>query len=278
MLRIELIKALKSKEFFFSVILVLVIFVAQAIWVKEYIVTGFIVDNGKYAYVTPDVSFMQAWIGQDIFSAYAYMFYSVLFPLIAALPYASNHFREHQIGYDKQIVCRVGKKKYISTKYITSFIVGGMVITIPSLISLLWSMSWLPLIPLNLTLMQTGVTSESLWVEIFIKYPLLYALLYILLDFIIGGILACSALSLTYVVQSRFQLLIMPMMINLLLVEILNYVPGTIGRLCRLVPYCYISPFSLVPVTGVEIFISLSIIMLINYILYFIKGKRGDVL
>ena len=278
MLRIELIKALKSKEFFFSVILVLVIFVAQALWVKEYIVTGFIVDNGKYAHITPDVSFMQAWIGQDVFSAYAYMFYSVLFPLIAALPYASNHFREHQIGYDKQIVCRVGKKKYISTKYITSFVVGGMVITIPSLISLLWSMSWLPLIPLNLTLMQTGVTSESLWAELFVEYPLLYAILYILLDFVIGGVLACSALSLTHIVKSRFQLLIMPMMINLLLVEIFNYIPGPIGHLCRLVPYCYISPFSLVPVTEVEIIISLSIISMITYILYFMKGKNGDVL
>ncbi len=278
MLRIEIYKALKTKEFIFTFILTLVIFVAQAFWVKEYIVTGFILDNGKYAHITPDMSFMQAWIGQDVFSAYAYMFYSVLFPLLAALPYASNHFREHQIGYDKQIVCRVGKMKYNSTKLMTSFIVGGMVITIPSLLSLLWSMSWLPLIPLNLGLMQTGVTSESLWAELFVQYPLLYALLYILLDFAIGGVLACSALALTYVVKSRFQLLSLPMMINLLLVEILNYVPGAIGRLCRLIPYCYISPFSLVPVTGVEICISLSIIILIVYIIYLIKGKRGDVL
>lgn len=277
MLRVELKKAIGTKEFIFSTIVVLGIFYAQAMWVKEYLEIGFINDNGKYAHITPDVSFMQAWIGQDVFSAYAYMFYSILFPLLAALPYASNHFREHQLGYDKQIVCRVGKKKYNSTKLMTSFIVGGMVISIPSLISLLWSMSWLPLIPLNLGIMQTGITSESMWAEIFVEFPLLYALFYILLDYVIGGILACSALALTYIVKSRFQLLILPMMINLLLVEILNYIPGTIGRLCRMIPYCYISPFSLVPVTGLEIFISLSIIMSMIYILYLVKGKRSDV-
>ncbi len=278
MLRIELKKALRSKEFFIAVIVVLVIFVAQAFWIKKYLEVAFINDVDKYSYMTPDVSFMQAWIGQDVFSAYAYMLYSILFPLLAALPYASNHLREHRLGYDKQIISRVGIKKYIGTKYVASFIVGGMVITIPSLLSLMWSMSWLPLIPLDLSIMQTGVTSQSLWAEVFVKYPLVYALLYIMLDFIIGGVLACSALALSYIVQSRFQLIILPMMINLLLVEILNYVPGTIGHLCKLVPYCYISPFSLVPVTALEIFISLSIMVVITYVLYFARGKKRDVL
>ncbi|MBQ8317705.1 MAG: hypothetical protein IJX85_05145 [Lachnospiraceae bacterium] len=278
MLRLEIKKVFESKSFLLSLILGMLIVLLQASWVKKYLEVAYMDSESLVYSRIADVSFLQGWIGQDPFSAYAYMFYLVLFPMLAAMPYGANHFKEHKLGYDKNVICRIGKRKYFITKYIAAFFSGGMVVTIPSVISLMWSMTWLPLIPIDLSMAYTGVNVDSLWGEIFFEHPLLYALLYIALDFVIAGVFSTCSLALTFIVKSEFQIMIFPMLINIFLVELLNYAPGVLGKVCRMVPYCYVSPYSLVAVSGWEIILSLSILMVVTLFTYYYVGRKGDVL
>lgn len=273
MFKLELKKAFHSNGFKIAVLLGCVLMILQSVWIYAYL-------EGFYSVILlndANPSFLQAWMGTEPFSVYSNLYYYILFPLLAALPYAGSGLREQQLGYDKQMIIRVGKWRYASSKYGASFMAGGVVVTIPPLLSLMLAMSRLPMIPEPKSMGQGAVGALSLWSLIYYKNPLLYVLLYIGLDFLVGGILSNIALSFTYWMNSRFVLFITPMMANLLLVELLNNAPGIMGRIVLLVPYAYVYPIG-GPATGLHIFFSMVLLFLLSSCLYFGRIWRRDFL
>lgn len=54
--------------------------------------------------------------------------------IIAALPYGISYYRDKKSGFIKNICTRTDKKKYLNSKYIATFLSGGMVAAIPIII------------------------------------------------------------------------------------------------------------------------------------------------
>lgn len=281
MLRLEFCKAIRGKGFRTSLILGIALSILHAFWVSDYLEQAFfrtIRENGKGAYFNADPSFMQGWIGMDVFSTYGSLFYLTLFPLLAALPYAASLLREEQLGYEKNVMIRSGKTVYFMTKFITAFITGGIVVTVPAVLSLGIAMSYLPLIPVEPLMYQTGITSFSLWGEIFYRSPLLYAVLYLLLDFVIAGVFSVLSLTICWRMKNVFLGMVLPMMLNLALPGVLNLAPGFLKELCPLIPYVYICPGGIGFCTGRDVVAGLLLIFFGAGCMYGIRAKKGDVL
>jgi hypothetical protein len=275
----ELKKSLRRANVWIAMGLGILLSVLHAIWVSNKLEISFlqrIRENGKNAYFIATPSFMQGWIGMDVFSVYGSLFYLVLFPMLAALPYAASLLRERQLGYDKQAIIRSGRRRYYFAKYISVFLTSGIVVTIPSLISLGIAMTYLPMIPVTAFMYQTGVT--DLWVSIFYSKPLLYAFLYILLDFVIAGTLGIVSLALSWRIENTFMILVLPMMMNLMLVEVLSSAPGFLGELSKYVPYSYIHPGQVRFYSGWNVAIGVAVLFVVSSGYYWYQVYRQDVL
>lgn len=276
----EMKKALRARGFWFALLIGLAIVAVQSVAINQYLKAYFIDVNvtDKFYANTAEVSFLQAWIGQDPITAFGFLYYLVLFPLLACLPCAASHFREKELGYDKVSIVLLGKKRYLRNKFIVTFLTGGIVITVPPLASVIIAMSYLPIIPETLAMAQTGIYAGTLWGVLFYEKPLLYVCLWLILDFVIGGCLAVCGLSLTFLVESRFQILVLPMMLNMLLVELCNFAPGVLGMMCKLIPYCYVAPVGISQVRGGMVLISIVLMLVGSASLYYGMGKRRDVI
>lgn len=281
MLKLEFYKAIRSRGFLSSLLVGLILCILHAFWVYDYLEAAFfqmIREEGKWAYFTADPSFLQGWMGMDVFSIYGDLFYLVLFPLLAALPYGASLLREEQLGYEKQVVMRSGKRAYFVTKFVIAFLTGGIVVTIPAVLSLGIAMSYLPLIPVESFMEQTGVDAFSMWVGLFQQYPLVYALLYIMLDFVIAGIFAVLSLTICWRMKNAFLGMVLPMMLNLLLPRMLNLAPGFLGELCPLIPYVYIHPGGIASFTGLNVMTGLLLLLLGTGCVYGICSRKEDIL
>lgn len=281
MLKQEIRKSLHNKNMILIIVISVIMVVLHTIFVRNYISTAFAIDETSRYYAFDaglEVSFIQGWIGGEPFSVYNNMFYYILFPLYAAIPYASYAKREKELGYAKCLMVKTGRNKYLLSKYAASFLAGGIAVSIPAVLSLMMAMTWLPIIPMNIVAAQTGVGNFSMWSYIFYNKPLLYALMYIGLDFIVGGLLACVSLSLTHLVRSRFVLLVLPMVVNAFVVNLLNYVKYPFSRLLYIVPYVYVNPTCLLDVSIYDVLISIAVLFAISFGLWFGIGKKRDYL
>lgn len=261
----ELKKALHGKNFWVSLSVGCLLTIFHAIWVADYLNTSFvqrIEENGKNAYFIANPSFMQGWIGMDVFSAYGNLFYVVIFPLLAALPYATSIYHERKLGYDKQMIVRCGKKRYFFVKYLTTFIVAGIAVTVPAVLSLGIAMTYLPLIPMESFMYQTGVS--LLWVNIFYSKPLLYVILYMMVDFAVAGTLGIVSLSFTFFAKSNYMILILPTIMNLLFAESLSSAPNALRQLISYLPYAYAHPGQIAYYSGWHICVSLVVLTMVS--------------
>lgn len=279
MFTLEIKKAVFNRQMLFMTLFSIIMVIMHSIYVHNYISTAFSTEPTDYFYYFDpglDISFIQAWIGGEPFSVFNNLFYYILFPLYAAVPYASYAKKEKELGYSKCLLVKVGRKKYLVSKYIACFLSGGITVSIPSVLSLMVALSWLPAIPLNIAAAQTGVNNFSLWSYYFFNKPVLYAIMYICLDFVVGGLLACVSLSLTNLVRSRFVLLIMPMIANSFVVNFLNYIKYPFSRLLYIVPYVYVNPTCLLDVNIYDVMISIAVLFMVSFGIWFGIGVKRD--
>lgn len=270
----EIAKVINGIEIKIALFIGILLVIIQAPNSKSYVER--ITALNKYSYLEPETSFLQVWIGQDRLTGCGDLFYLVLFPMLAAIPFAASHFREKKLGYDKLVISKIGRKKYFFNKYLVAFISGGIVVFIPPIISMLWSLTCYPVVPLRSYAQTTVVRGDFLWTYFYNK-PVMYVLLFGVMNFVVGGSLAAAALSLTYYVESSFQLMILPMLINLILPDVFNVLPGALSGITRYFPYAYVSPMPIASVGLRHIATSVLVINLFSGLLYFINTRR-DVL
>ena len=67
------------------------------------------------------------WIGHEAGSTGFYLAVYML-PLIAVLPFGWSLFSEIHNNYQNNMICRLGKTKYFTSKYIAVFFTGAFVI------------------------------------------------------------------------------------------------------------------------------------------------------
>lgn len=258
MLRVELYKATHNWRYVFSILIGIVICVAYAFWSHDFLcgIVGSADADGAILFTLKDISFVDAWLGHDVISACGRIFYISLFPILAAYPYATALLQELKSGYYNVVITRSGRRKYYVTKYIATFLSGGIVVTIPAVLSLLVALTWLPNIPEMRELYMTGVTMRSMWSDIFFSKPLLYCLMYIALDFVVAGIIACLSITISLKAKDGFVSLIFPMILFSVLYDLLGYF-NNLRDIRQLIPNSYVSPAAFDNVTFKSVLISL---------------------
>ena len=149
------------------------------------------------------------WMGGEGFGFFTENFF-LLFPLLAVIPLGDSLATDTLSGYTMHMFISGKKKHYYTARFISAFIVGGIVIAFPLIINMLLYIATCPSIcsePANGT---APIFANSMWSYLFYKYPMIYELLYLIIDFTFGGIFSCLAVSVGMATRNRFLPYIFP--------------------------------------------------------------------
>lgn len=214
-----------------------------------------------------------SWIGGEEFTL-GYTIFFFVFPLLATIPYSWSFLLENQNGYIKNIVLRVDKKVYLISKYISTFVVGGLSVTIPLLFDFLImgliAPNQLPdLIYPYYTVFQGGFMSE-----IFYTLPVLYVLVYMFIIFIISGLIATISMSMAVFIKNKIVILITPFILLL----IIEYIISLIQTNYEFSPLLFTHPTPIRLQHHIGIILGWTIIFFIISIgLLIIKERKNDI-
>lgn len=147
------------------------------------------------------------WIGASCSPMQSYIFFYIL-PILAVLPAGLSLYEDYKSGYYRQILIRGVKKKYYISKIVSVFISGGVVITIPLIVSFYLSALRLPLaLPEGVSF---AINRDSVLFDMYYNHPMIYFLFFIAIDFMAAGAVAVLAMFVTFFVDYRFVILIFP--------------------------------------------------------------------
>jgi ABC-type transport system involved in multi-copper enzyme maturation permease subunit len=271
LLKIEFERAFRSRELLISLIIGLIItivqFVVVVLPVSNHILTFF--EGSAISYPR---SVFNWWVAVDGLHPYLRI-YLTIFPLLAAIPYASTYFSDRKQGYMKYICSRTNRKSYLFAKYVSIFVSGGIAVTLPMLINLLLTASVLPsLIPVG-----TGnfLSSSCIFSDVFYVHPYLYITIYMLMYFIYGGVFASLSLLCSKIFDYKFFVLIFPFAIYYGLGIIAPYIK--IGNLKSFNPRQILSMNAGACISIGTFFGEALLIGFISYVLYMWKGVKSDI-
>lgn len=210
LLAIEIKKAIKNK-FFIATLGIATTFSLFSAWymIDHYRFQTFLssIDGNP---MTNASSLYNHWIGGEAMSLGFTLFFTLL-PLIAVLPYGWSYFIEDKNGYVKTVVIRSNKWQYFLSKYLATFIAGGLVILIPLVVNFLLVASFVPAItPSMVYSLRYPVMIGSLWSTLFYTYPLIFVLLYVILNFIFAGLFATMSLAVSFFLRNRIAIILTP--------------------------------------------------------------------
>lgn len=217
LLKIELNKALKNRLFLITLLIGFIITISSAVYnINNYYfvedMRNQVLSNYDYT-INPDYpmfTLFNHWIGGEFTSAFSSLFF-LLVPLFAAIPYGWSYFSERKVGYVKNVMIRTKKSYYFLSKYIAVFISGGLVVVLPLFINFLIVSCFVPAYKPDVFYdIYYAVPMPHMWSYIFYSKPFLYVGLFLLFDFVFAGLIATLSLAVTFIVNHRFAVILIP--------------------------------------------------------------------
>ena len=175
-----------------------------------------------------------SWIGAEVSMPMNSLYY-ILLPLMAPLAYGWSYFTEKKSGYVKNVVTRIDKKKYYLAKYIAVFLAGGAVVAIPLLVNVLTVACVVPAYQPDIYYQIYYNMYQHYMAWMFYSMPALYVAYVLVLDFVFAGLIATLSLALTFFVNNRFAVVLLPMLFFMWVQYMQDLARQT---------FPYISPFS----------------------------------
>ena len=158
------------------------------------------------------LSVFAKWIGIETYtSGYSLFFFA--FPLLVCIGYGWSFRQEMDNGYINQIVSRGGKKRYFASKYVSTFLSGGIILTLPLLLNLLFGMAYTNLALPDPVYTYFNMGNRNFLGPLFFTHPLWFCFLYMLTDFVFGGALACLCMTFSYFIKGRVLALPIPFLL-----------------------------------------------------------------
>lgn len=258
---IDFKRAILSKRFLivciFGILISTVHFYYKVILTNAY-------NIGPSGYFNP----FMIWISKDVFSIYAQIFLNI-FPILASIVYSDSYWIDKYSGFIKNIYTRTKKVDYLISKYITTFFIGGISVSIPLLFSLFLMFMSLPAVKPSI-FSQFNLTKDMFW-SLFYSHPYIYILIYLFLNFAFGGLYSTLGLAISTFSKSRFLAIIVP-----LIIHISMYILETMG-FPQLVPSRFLSAGQ--PVFKININ-SITIIFIMFFILslaiYYLGANKNE--
>lgn len=215
---------------------------------------------------------IQAWIGTEFIFAYNSLFY-VLFPIIAALPFAGSYYSDLQSGYIKNICLKTSRKDYYIAKYCATFLFGAIAVMLPLLLNLILCVGIYPMHrPEKLLFTSAGIIDVNLLSYFFQCYPALYSLFFILIDGAFAGMLAVFSICIAEHVESFFSVIATTFAVYVLLGVAL------VGQYKNWSLMEMINPMQRVITGEWQLIICLIGGIFITLVWIYLKGRRKDII
>ncbi|MGW5983713.1 membrane-spanning protein [Bacillus mycoides] len=194
--------------------------------------------------------------------------FTIVFPLLASIAYSDSYVEDIKSGFIKNILVRYSKTKYLITRFLINFVLGGIVVITPLLINLLLYTIMIPSIEPNAFLGANIVSDRGFLPELYFNHPNLHITFRIFICFLFGGVFASIGLACSIIVQNRYAVVIIPFIMYIFLDII-----ATSMKLEKFSPIVFI--FYDIPYSS-TIFIFAVIMLGISFIAFFYGGKRSE--
>ncbi|MED2185968.1 hypothetical protein [Bacillus wiedmannii] len=224
-------------------------------------------EYGKFMIGTD--SWFNFWIGFDGIKIGAVWY--LLIPILASLPYSDSYFIDKQTNYISTMYSKINRFQYMLSKYIVTFVTGGIVVTLPFIINFLYLVIFLPnTLPENQYM--GPVQSEDPFAFLFYLNPIIFVIMYLLFIFTLSGLYACISLAFSKFLSNRFIVLLSAFIlyfINIISSEALANPEMSLFKIIQPGPN----------VTGInEIYLPISVIVcFLISLTFFIGEKKRDI-
>ncbi len=125
------------------------------------------------------------WIGASSYPIQSYLYYFIL-PLLAVLPAGTSLYQDLHTGYIRQVYTRISRKDYFIAKYISVFLSGGFVVTVPLLLNFYMAMVRFPLLKPE-PIMDYGPDRTSFGFEFYYSHPVVHTVIFLIITFLFAG-------------------------------------------------------------------------------------------
>jgi hypothetical protein len=192
-------------------------------------------------------------------------------PLIAVLPFADTFAYDRVLGYLRFVLSRTTYRRYLTAKYIVSFLSGGFAVSIPMSLCFLFSVIILPRglnpDPFQARIQPSGALGP--FGTLYDSAPDLYILSLIALSFLFGATYAIFGLSLSTLTDNRYIILATPFV----LYNVVHYGLAILG-IPAWSPVSAFVPHWLNHIAWLNVLTNLGGVFLISTVLYFIMAHK----
>ena len=211
---------------------------------------------------------------------YATRLFLFIWPVLAAMPFGWSYCLERKSGVYNQMVVRSNIFRYYSSKYLATFITGGLSVSLPIITDLLVSALVCPYAPINVTSSITSIFNGWFLSELYYTNPWLHALIWCCVCFLAGGSVAC----LCFIVGTKVRLGVLVVLSPFVILVIWDmlfwnlYIPLTPGYF----PELLLSPLQLVtaannlPNPAWSIILLISVMTTLGYLLGYWKVVKNE--
>ncbi len=139
--------------------------------------------------------------------------FSLIWPILAAMPYGFSLCQDRRSGYDNQTITRCGEKPFFRGKYIACFVTGGLAVSLPVILNLLLDALICPAWTPEVQMLGSSIGNGYFLAKLFYTKPWIFCAVWCVLDFLWGGAVACLCLTLGGVLRHSFMVVLFPFVV-----------------------------------------------------------------
>lgn len=158
----------------------------------------------------------ECWMVGGDYGMESFIFF-IVYPILAGLPFGVSYFGDRETGFLRQIYMRVSRKEYLTAKYITTFITGGVIVIVPVVLNIMYGLVLFPNHLPQMVLSNGRLYAYNLFYEVYFTNAMAYALIFLCIDFVFGGIWACTALASSFISDYKVVIAVCPFFIQLII-------------------------------------------------------------
>lgn len=274
LLKIEFKRLFKSRLLYISLIIGTALAAGSFV---NYVVPCFNVLKGFTGGMTFPFSVFNRWMGSAMGKEPFSTAYVYVCMLLAALPYCGLFVKDNKNQYILQYYSRVSRKSVHVSRFITTFISGGMIVFIPVLLNFMMTTMFLPALnPVeNGEFLNRGL---SFMADLYCNHIFIYTFIYMIQMFLYGGAFSVISLAVSFFLDNSFLTVKTPF--------VGFYGIGVISTICKNLfgtysfsPMSIMCPSHLIMDQSLFAFIMEPVLVtLISGIVFFVKGADNEAL
>lgn len=195
--------------------------------------------------------------------------YVIFLPILAVIVYADSYLEDKKSGFLKEIYTRISKKKYLLNKFISNFIIGGTIFTLPIIINFAVLMLIYPTVPVHPILGFDLIKSGSLLPNLYYSNPILYMLLWFIIYFLFAGAFASIGLAISVFVKNKLSVIVLPF----IACNLLGIILSTVDKYSLYpINFLYYSLDQKLSIIVIEFLI----MVLTSFLIFFVGGIKSE--